>query len=214
MKYKGWFIIWLIALPVWGIPGDIDQDGDVDFDDFFILGDNFGKKGPPEYVRITVYDTITVEFVNPPNDVSSTTQPDYFIKGLSFIRLRWTSSSIVMDAYSREPIDRDDRPVVPLNYGSIPIAASMLIRYASLSVEEDLRLAAPDTLELWREVFLLDRRHFDPEKKLDLLRFPEIANTSGDMIFDLVLRTPLQGDFVARVITPVRFSEVGKMWLN
>lgn len=25
------------------IPGDIDDDGDVDFDDFFILADNFGK---------------------------------------------------------------------------------------------------------------------------------------------------------------------------
>ena len=25
------------------IPGDIDRDGDVDFDDFFLLADNFGK---------------------------------------------------------------------------------------------------------------------------------------------------------------------------
>lgn len=25
------------------IPGDIDEDGDVDFDDFFILADNFGR---------------------------------------------------------------------------------------------------------------------------------------------------------------------------
>ena len=29
----------------WGITGDLDRDGDVDFDDFFLFSDNFGKTG-------------------------------------------------------------------------------------------------------------------------------------------------------------------------
>lgn len=45
------------------IPGDIDRDGDVDFDDFRTLAQNFGKSGPPptdpEPVVVVVRDTIT-----------------------------------------------------------------------------------------------------------------------------------------------------------
>ena len=38
--------------------GDLNRDGVVDFDDFFILADNFGKRGSPEQI-----DTV---FVRPP----------------------------------------------------------------------------------------------------------------------------------------------------
>lgn len=31
----------------WAVKGDLDRDGDVDFDDFFIFADNFGKTGAP-----------------------------------------------------------------------------------------------------------------------------------------------------------------------
>ena len=34
--------------------GDLNRDGVVDFDDFFILADNFGKRGSPEQID-TVY---------------------------------------------------------------------------------------------------------------------------------------------------------------
>lgn len=53
-----------LPLPSIAIPGDINQDGTVNFDDFFILADNFGKKGPPQIIdttRVTIFDTLKVE---------------------------------------------------------------------------------------------------------------------------------------------------------
>jgi hypothetical protein len=48
----------LLALPVWALPGDLDLDGDVDFDDFFVFADNFGKTGAPDTLRVVVVDTL------------------------------------------------------------------------------------------------------------------------------------------------------------
>ena len=42
---------------VWGVPGDLNKDGVVDFADFFLFADNFGKTGDPEP---TGTDTVTV----------------------------------------------------------------------------------------------------------------------------------------------------------
>ena len=48
MEWKNLLIILLLLISpgvtIGAIPGDIDEDGDVDFDDFFILADNFGAK--------------------------------------------------------------------------------------------------------------------------------------------------------------------------
>jgi len=42
-------LVWcLAAAAVHAVPGDLNRDGNVDFDDFFILADNFGRSGPPE----------------------------------------------------------------------------------------------------------------------------------------------------------------------
>ena len=42
------------------IDGDLDLDGDVDFQDFLILVQNFGKQGPPSPARTdTIYVTKT-----------------------------------------------------------------------------------------------------------------------------------------------------------
>ena len=37
-----------LAMAAHAVTGDLNLDGAVDFDDFFILADNFGKSGPPE----------------------------------------------------------------------------------------------------------------------------------------------------------------------
>jgi hypothetical protein len=37
------------------LPGDINRDGTVDFDDFFLLADDFGRSGPPVGVADTVF---------------------------------------------------------------------------------------------------------------------------------------------------------------
>jgi len=54
------------------ITGDLNLDGVVDFDDFFIFADNFGKLGPPEVD--VVYDTLTVEIGRP--RLTSAPSPD------------------------------------------------------------------------------------------------------------------------------------------
>jgi hypothetical protein len=41
-------VIASLAIAAHAVTGDLNLDGAVDFDDFFILADNFGKSGPPE----------------------------------------------------------------------------------------------------------------------------------------------------------------------
>jgi ankyrin repeat protein len=40
------------------VPGDLNRDGKVDFEDFFILADNFGKTGSPESCGDTTFSTL------------------------------------------------------------------------------------------------------------------------------------------------------------
>lgn len=68
-------------------PGDLDLDGDVDFDDFFIFAANFGKKGPRPtggagtgVQTVTVHDTV---YVNIPSGPSSSVSGNVFRKTLS-----------------------------------------------------------------------------------------------------------------------------------
>lgn len=42
------FVHMAFCSPVHGTTGDLDRDGDVDFEDFFILADNFGRIGAAE----------------------------------------------------------------------------------------------------------------------------------------------------------------------
>ena len=60
------FFLFLFPLQASAIQGDINNDGVVDFTDFLILAQNFGKQGEPisgvrDTIRITIYDTIRVE---------------------------------------------------------------------------------------------------------------------------------------------------------
>lgn len=43
----GWLLL-LIASPAFSVSGDLNRDGMVDYDDFFIFADNFGKSGDPD----------------------------------------------------------------------------------------------------------------------------------------------------------------------
>lgn len=68
-------LIWISLCALWAmnpapssaVPGDVNRDGIVDFTDFFLLTENFGKTGPPEsysdtvMVERTVHDTVIVE---------------------------------------------------------------------------------------------------------------------------------------------------------
>ena len=47
-KLFGIMIAVVLQTPSWSITGDLDRDGDVDFDDFFLFSDNFGKTGEVE----------------------------------------------------------------------------------------------------------------------------------------------------------------------
>ena len=60
---------WMSACALWAllpaasqaVTGDVNRDGVVDLDDFFLLAENFGKTGPPETYRDTVYLSSEVE---------------------------------------------------------------------------------------------------------------------------------------------------------
>ena len=41
-------LLLLITQPAFGVLGDLNRDGVVNFEDFFLFADQFGKKGPPE----------------------------------------------------------------------------------------------------------------------------------------------------------------------
>ena len=51
-------LMWVSA--GYAIPGDLNLDGVVDFSDFFIFSDNFGKEGSPDTLRVVVHDTVRV----------------------------------------------------------------------------------------------------------------------------------------------------------
>ena len=54
------FMAVLLTSPAYAILGDLNRDGRVDYVDFFVFADNFGKEGPPEPA-----DTIVVEQKEP-----------------------------------------------------------------------------------------------------------------------------------------------------
>ena len=57
------FVLLLPALPALALSADINRDGVVDFDDFFLFGDQFGQSGDPDLadtIVVVVRDTIVV----------------------------------------------------------------------------------------------------------------------------------------------------------
>lgn len=247
-----WLPLLLVAYSAWSLPGDLDLDGDVDFEDFFRLADNFGKTGPPDTIAIvvydtvsveahqetlrvsvfdtlqieTVYDTVTVEFVLPPSDVNITDTPDLILQDhngqFSYLHAElWGSQdrgALTITTYSREPIDSDDRPWVYVNYDEIPVTLSWSLRYVPLT-NDGLETVAGDTVEIARESGMLRSEDgyshasltVDLDDKTETLRFPSLANTRGNLIADMVLRTPIQGDYSARAVDSVTFSSTGKL---
>lgn len=76
LRLLPWVILMLLPVAVVmaqvePIPGDLDRDGDVDFQDFLQFAQNFGKTGPPPMptpavrdtveIKVTVRDTVEVE---------------------------------------------------------------------------------------------------------------------------------------------------------
>ena len=49
-RLLGLLMVFVLYTPSWSITGDLDRDGDVDFDDFFLFVDNFGKTGEVESI--------------------------------------------------------------------------------------------------------------------------------------------------------------------
>lgn len=52
----------VVAAHTDSIPGDIDRDGDVDFADFLLLAENFGKSGPVPIPFVPDTVTVVVEY--------------------------------------------------------------------------------------------------------------------------------------------------------
>ena len=107
-------IILSLSSKLWAVPGDINRDGVVDFEDFFIFADNFGKSGSPEVDIVydtlkveveqikTVYDTLQLEYVTVFDTVTLGREPIRFdppppldeitqgleLKGLGYFNIR------------------------------------------------------------------------------------------------------------------------------
>jgi len=234
-------IIILIAVSVWAISGDLNLDGKVDFEDFFLFADQFGKEGAPDTLRITihdtvrvtvfdtlelktvydtvaVYDTVSVEFVPPPETISpeSITSPDLFIAtrdGEPLHHIKIEDGQIL--TYYRTPIDSDDDPGFFVDYSQIIIPISVTMRYVPIHIDDELNTVPVDTVFVHRYIIVKERYssyfvNLDYRNTADL-RFPDVADTRGDMVIDVVYRTPLQGDFAARAIDPVSVSSNGKI---
>ena len=58
------------------IDGDLDLDGDVDFQDFLILVQNFGKEGPPAPARTDTIYVTKIDTVYAPSDTIYVTKTD------------------------------------------------------------------------------------------------------------------------------------------
>ena len=61
-------VIILSSYDSYAITGDLDRDGDVDYDDFFVFADNFGKTGSPEELvyqeTVIIQDTLRVTSID------------------------------------------------------------------------------------------------------------------------------------------------------
>ena len=58
------------------IDGDLDLDGDVDFQDFLILVQNFGKQGPPSPARTDTIYVTKIDTIYAPSDTIYVTKTD------------------------------------------------------------------------------------------------------------------------------------------
>jgi hypothetical protein len=243
-----------IAVPAWSIPGDLDLDGDVDFQDFFIFAENFGKSGPAldtltvtiqdtvfvelfdtltvtifdtltveveqvVYDRVVVYDTVAVEFVSPPDNIPVDERSDLYVRDLGFVEVTlysYEGISLNIRTYSREPIDDEDDPSIRVDYNKIPVIASWEVRYVPVAVSDDGELSSGDTLAVSRNVKILSNSHNNATSYNvvplfgDTDRYPEFADTRGDIVVDFVYRTPLQGDYFKRLVKSVYVSSNGK----
>ena len=222
-------ILWWVG-PTHAVIGDLDLDGDVDLEDFFIFADHFGQTGPPDTLRVvevvydtllieTVYDTVSVEFVEPPADIK-TVKPDSIVGGwisgsfepLAAIRAILVSDAIYVDALYREPIDESDDPT--LDIYSNRVVAYYTLKYVPLSVNDNLEIIASDTTAILRDIRLSAEsgfRHFIIGPPLEDLRFENLSGTAGDLIADLIWRTEYQGDFATRLIFNGSFDTLGKI---
>jgi len=226
------------------IPGDLNLDGMVNFEDFFLFADQFGKEGAPDTLRITlhdtirvtvfdtlelktvydtvtVHDTISVEFVSPPETIppESITSPDLFISTREGYPLHHIGINYdAVETYYRTPIDSDDRPTVIVYYEQILIPISVTLRYVPLQIDDQLNPVPMDTVDVYRYIIIPDYGSFfvslDLSENTADLRFPDVADTRGDIVVDVIYRTPLQGDFAARAIKPVSVSSNGKINWN
>ena len=235
---RHWPIVVLLfaATTAWAIPGDLDFDGVVGFSDFFLFADNFGKEGPPDTLRVvvfdttavsvTVYDTVDVEFVLPPADLTNVSRPDQLLLNpdtgepvqtiLLVAEQGYDGDKVYVRTYYREPLDSDDRPFLSgVNYDRVRVLYSVHASYIPLIPAPDLSITPGDSVTVLRDVgFLRDRALYaawEFDMDTEPLRFVGVASTRGDLVIDVVFRTAEQGDYAIRIAEPVRISENGKI---
>jgi hypothetical protein len=72
------FALLLSASPAFSLQADLNKDGVVDFDDFFLFTDQFGQMGEPESADTVVVLRIDTLYVDPADTVTRSGMPITF----------------------------------------------------------------------------------------------------------------------------------------
>ena len=117
-------MVFVLHTPSWSITGDLDRDGDVDLDDFFLFSDNFGKTGEVESVDCgeeTQTNPLTLS-----GSGTQTTEKFRLEEGLRVMRVSKTpsSNSILVRILNGETgrsfdslMDLNDRSEISVSFG-------------------------------------------------------------------------------------------------
>lgn len=104
-------IVFVLYTPSWSITGDLDRDGDVDFDDFFLFSDNFGKTGEVESEDCGVETTELLVWTTTYDDGSVKEDYQYYINPENNRRIKhgWYNSYDENGDFSQEGTYKDNK---------------------------------------------------------------------------------------------------------
>ena len=219
-----------VASQVFAVSGDLNLDGRVDFDDFFLFADNFGKEGPPDTLRVVVIDslvhvdtlevldTIEVEFLVPPtaNQVS-----EFAIPELDSVSARALLEDVDRDSLAEgltvwiEFLRRTDDPFSP--YAQVPPWSGIWWEF-HYSVFFDQADGADVTSTLARRAIHIDSHSWITGGISQIQLVADSLNTSdlplpyfGRLRMEGVVRTQVQGDYPVEDSFAIEVTSSGRL---
>ena len=97
---------------VHAVPGDLNRDGVVDYDDFYILAGNFGKEGPPDAPWVGMYDTLYIEIPVSDHDSTMTTILDTRLFEVQYDTVSYDIVTMLVEVSDGAPRAGDEISVI------------------------------------------------------------------------------------------------------